>query len=197
MKRNSDFKRRAKLRVAKSLTKSKLGWEKEFLRGLQTMGGLFIVFGYPIWRFQSTLVPLSIPLICGAVFGLGVAAFVLKKNSTFGLFSIPIVLKKSITFWLFSIPIVIAAGFLFCSLLFFINTVFADSKIVNIKVPITERYRLRRGSPRVFIQYEGISKTLNVTGTEKELFDGAHYVMLKAQKGALGYYIIKDEELTY
>jgi len=182
MKRNSDFKRRAKLRVAKSLTKSKLGWKKEFLRGLLTLGGLFIVFGYPIWRFQSTLVPLSIPLICGVVFGLGVAAFVLKKY---------------VTIWLLSVPIIIASGSLFCSLLFFINTVFADSKIVNIKVPITERYRLRRGSPRVFIQYEGISKTLNVTGTEKELFDSAHYVMLSAKKGALGYYIIKDEELTY
>ncbi len=75
-----------------------------------------------------------------------------------------------------------------------INNVFASDKDETLKQPIIQKhYRQGKTEASVVINYQGLVKNISVY--DDAALDSASYLILTANKGLLGYYIIKQSKL--
>jgi hypothetical protein len=123
---------------------------------------------------NDVLIDIRIPILLGSFCGL-IGIFFTKKRENY--------------FYAF-----LGYGSFIVGVPFFINGVFADSKFEDIKLPIKEKHHsVGKHGPSVDVKFEGINKEINVDSDSE--MDSSAFVRLRISKGALGFYIIRENAL--
>ena len=147
-----------------------------------TMLGLglfgFISFFYAAKEMTHMMISYKIPLLLGGLFGLIVTLFMVKDRDLY-------------------FVAIICFGSLFVAVPLLINDVFANPKIETMKQMINvKNHSYRRWGPSVEIRYNDLEKKINIDNDDEQKIDSASYIILKVNKGFLGYYIIRHYQLV-
>ncbi|MEN0052710.1 MAG: hypothetical protein AAGC65_03540 [Mucilaginibacter sp.] len=137
-----------------------------------------ISFFYVLCELNNILISNKIPLLLGGLFGLAVAVFIIKDRDLY-------------------VVAVLCFGSLFIAVPLLINDVFADAKVEEMKQMINvKNHSHRKSGPSVEIRYNDLEKKIDINENEELQMDSASYIVLKVNKGLLGYYIIRDKKLV-
>ncbi|MEO3403129.1 hypothetical protein AAFN85_04455 [Mucilaginibacter sp. CAU 1740] len=132
-------------------------------------------FFYSVFNFRNVLINYSVPLLLAAVCGLVAIFFTEKKDNYFFAF--------------------MGYGSLFIGIPLFINNTFADFRNVEMKLSIKNRQHAQgRHRASVDIRYKDFDKEILVDDSAD--IDNSSYIILKMNKGLLGYYVIKSTRLV-
>ncbi|MBB6108887.1 hypothetical protein SAMN05421821_103121 [Mucilaginibacter lappiensis] len=130
-----------------------------------------ISFAYMLSNSTNVLMDLKWLIIIGGFLGLIIVLIWVKKRDMM-------------------VIAIIGICSLFINLPLIINSVFANSKDIQLKLMIDNKYPAgRRSGPSVSFKYQGYTKNIPVSN-ESEM-DSASYVMVIVNKGLFGYYIIR------